>query len=162
MVPDPSDPADPPAVPPKTIPETQTVTSLGPPVTTPAKVPTDEEMDAEIARYLDGKIAVPKEDFARMQKQLMDLQTSTDEADKVKEELNRKYLFNELKRLKPQLAKIHEKSSSETLKIVISTAKEMDAGFPSLDKDKDDPKKASEGDHDVMDYDFDKRAFYFQ
>lgn len=75
---------------------------------------------------------VSKKDYMSVQKQVLDLQKEKQQSDADKEELDRTYAMNELKRLSPQLAKINEKSSADTLKTVISTLTEVKKDFPSL------------------------------
>lgn len=81
-------------------------------------------------------VTIPIEDFAEMQKQLLTLQSDAEQSKKKADMAERNHLFSDLERIKPQLAKIHEKSNKDTLKIVLATAREMDSDFPTL-KNKD-------------------------
>ena len=135
-----------------------------PPQEPPKDQTTPEQVDPnERSELLDGLVddtlstlmsAPSKEDFDKLQKKVEELKQANIDAEKAKDKVEREYAFKELKRLNPSLAKIHEKSGTSTLKVVIATAKEIKSGFPSLGKEPKDPVKAGPADHETVEYDF--------
>lgn len=101
------------------------------------------------------------EDFAELQRQMVELQTENDKQKKAIILSERNHLFSDLEQLNPKLAKLNEKSSVEMLRVVIQTARELEGGFPSLNNEASKPKEASAGDHDTADYDFEKKAWVY-
>ncbi len=105
---------------------------------------------------------VSKADYMALQKQILDLQKTEVANQKEKDELERAYVFNELKTLNPKLAEINKDASAATLKTVIATAQEIKSDFPSLGNQKPKPKEASLEDHDSMDFDFVNKKWAYQ
>ncbi len=105
---------------------------------------------------------VSKADYMALQKQILDLQKTEVANQKEKDELERAYVFNELKTLNPKLAEINKDASAATLKTVIATAQEIKSDFPSLGNKKPTETKASLEDHDSMDYDFVNKKWAYQ
>ena len=121
----------------------------------------DKDVKTEVETPEDS-LVISKEEFANMQKSMIELQSKADEAEKAKVKGERDSVFRQLETLNPKLAKIHEKSSKAVLEGALSAATEMKGGFPSLNKENDKPKEASAGDHDTMSYDFVKQDWAYQ
>lgn len=100
---------------------------------TVSKPNVSDPVDDAVDLYLSQNEPVSKDDFMELQKQLLELQEDKEKADIEKDKLEREYAFKELETLSPKHAKINEKSSTATLKIVLDTVKETKAGFPSFE-----------------------------
>jgi len=99
----------------------------------PVEDPISQTLNLEYNESDDSdNVSVPKEEFAQMQSQMVELQEKADKADKDKAESERKHAYETLLALNPKLAKINEKSSTLVIKTVIETAKEIKSDFPSF------------------------------
>lgn len=121
----------------------------------------DAKVKADAKKSSKDNITIPVSDFKDMQTRMMTLEKEATDAKDAAELSTRNNLFSSLEQLDPKLAKLNEKSTSAVLEIVLSTAREMKTGFPSIKKDGEAPEGATAGNHSESHYDFVEGKFVY-